>query len=259
MNNSDKIKAIQHKVGLKIDGIVGLKTWIGIYDLLFDSLPINTNEDALIKAIQQKLQLKVTGKPNAKTLDLAYEAIFGKPVEINAKEKYSYVATPTTTVATTETADSFNDIILKQMTKEVVPFAKELIHIAADEGICLRIMNKVREKNSQAQEKRQIAKHIFMDAQSSVSVRNFGLAFDIGIFEENTTGELIFKDRSPLYEKVAQLGASIGLTCAKNNKNSTQVPHFELRPAWAVQMKESEMIQELYRRKKENINLLAFI
>lgn len=257
MNNSDKIKAIQLRVGLKTDGIVDLKTWIGIYDLLFDALPTDTNEDALIKAIQQKLQLKSTGKPNTKTLDLAYEKIFGTKAKINSKEKYNYIAT--TTTATTETGDSYNEVILKQMTKEVVPFAKELIHIAADEGICLRIMNKANEKTLQAHQKRQIAKHIFMDAQSSVSVCNFGLAFDMGIFEENTTGELIFKDQSPLYEKVAQLGASIGLTCATNNKNSTQVPHFELRPAWAVQMKESEMIQELYRRKKENINLLAFI
>lgn len=259
MNSSDKIKAIQLRVGLKTDGIVGLKTWIGIYDLLFDSLPTDTREDALIKAIQQKLQLKPTGKINTKILDLAYEKIFGTKAEINSKESYNYVVTPTTTtLAPTEIGESDNDIILKQMTKEVVPFAKELIHIAADEGICLRIMSKAHKKTSQAHQKHQIAKHIFMDAQSSVSVCNFGLAFDMGIFEENTTGELIFKDQSPLYEKVAQLGASIGLTCAKNN-NSTQVPHFELRPAWAVQMKESEMIQELYRRKKENINLLAFI
>jgi len=250
MNNSDKIKAIQRKAGLKADGIVSLKTWIGIYDLLFDALPINTDETELITAIQQKLNIKANGKATVKTLELAYKVIFGKAIRTNQIEVHKE--------ATPETGDAYNEIIFEKMPREVVPFAKELIHIAANQGICLRLIANKEEKQAQKAKKHQLARHIFMDAQSNFSNCNFGLAFDIGIFEKATTGELIFKDQSPLYAKVAQLGESIGLTCG-NKSNMTQVPHFELRPAWAVRMKESEMIQELYRRKKENINLLAFI
>ena len=253
MNNSDKIKAIQHKAGLKVDGIVSLKTWIGIYDLLFETLPIHTSETELIKAVQQKLKIKANGKAGAKTLDLAYKAIFGKEIRNSLVEVHSETKP--------ETGDTYNETILEKMPREVAPFAKELIHIAANQGICLRLIGTANEKEeSQKAKKHQLSRHIFMDAQSNFSNCNFGLAFDIGIFEKTSTGELIFKDQSPLYAKVAQLGESIGLTCATSNKsNITQVPHFELRPAWAVRMKESEMIKELYRRKKENINLLAFI
>lgn len=255
MNNSDKIKAIQLKAGLKVDGIVSLKTWIGIYDLLFDALPTETGQAALIKAIQQKLQIQADGKPSAKTLDRAYVAIFGSEADTESLEEYQYA------LAQEPQQDLYNETILKKMPKEVVPFAKELIHIAADQGICLRLINalKAEDQHKTKERKHQLSQHIFIDAQSNFSNCNFGLAFDMGIFEKNTTGELVFKDQSPLYAKVAQLGESIGLTCASANKNSTAVPHFELRPAWAVRMKESEMIQELYRRKKENINLLAFI
>ncbi len=255
MNNSDKIKAIQLKAGLKVDGIVSLKTWIGIYDLLFNALPTETGQAALIRAIQQKLQLEADGKPSAATLDRAYTTIFGGEANTEHLEEYQYAA------AQEQEEDLYNESVLKKMPKEVVPFAKELIHIAADQGICLRLINALEpEEQKEAKErKHRLSRHLFIDAQSNFSSCNFGLAFDIGIFERNTTGELIFKDQSPLYAKVAQLGESIGLTCASANKNSTAVPHFELRPAWAVRMKESEMIQELYRRKKENINLLAFI
>ncbi|WP_199137490.1 hypothetical protein [Pedobacter sp. ASV12] len=253
MNNSDKIKAIQLKAGLKVDGIVSLKTWIGIYDLLFDALPTETGQAALIKAIQQKLQIQADGKPSAKTLDRAYVAIFGSEADTESLEEYQYA------LAQEPQQDLYNETILKKMPKEVVPFAKELIHIAADQGICLRLINALKAEDQPKERKHQLSQHIFIDAQSNFSNCNFGLAFDMGIFEKNTTGELVFKDQSPLYAKVAQLGESIGLTCASANKNSTAVPHFELRPAWAVRMKESEMIQELYRRKKENINLLAFI
>lgn len=252
MNNSDKIKAIQHKAGLKMDGIVGLKTWIGIYDQLFETLPIDTDETVLIKAVQQKLNIKANGKASVKTLDLAYKVIFGKEIRKSQLEVHKE--------AKPETGDAFDETVFEKMPREVVPFAKELIHIAANQGICLRLITTPAEKEEQKAKKHQLSRHIFMDAQSNFSNCNFGLAFDIGIFERTTTGELIFKDQSPLYAKVAQLGESIGLTCAASNKsNMTQVPHFELRPAWAVRMKESEMIKELYRRKKENINLLAFI
>lgn len=255
MNNSDKIKAIQLKAGLKVDGIVSLKTWIGIYDLLFDALPTATGQAELIRAIQQKLQIEADGKPSAATLDRAYAAIFGGEAVCGHEEVHEY------TFAQEQQEDLYNESILKKMPKEVVPFAKELIHIAANQGICLRLINTAEseEQKEVKERKHRLSRHLFIDAQSNFSSCNFGLAFDIGIFERNTTGELIFKDQSPLYATVAQLGESIGLTCASSHKNSTAVPHFELRPAWAVRMKESEMIQELYRRKKENINLLAFV
>jgi hypothetical protein len=239
MEYSDKIKTIQHMAGIAADEIAGSKTWIAIYHLLFDSVPYDLNVESIVKAVQQKIKVRVDGYASPKTWDALYDYV----IENNVPSKHS------------SGVDPHNEIILKSMTKEVVPFAKELIHLAAAEGIYIRLMsNTADDAIDPLPEKRGI-----IAAQEGDGYTEFGLVFDIGIYEQTQNGNYIYKENSPLYTAVARLGESIGLTWAGARKTFSKLPHFELRPAWAVRMKENEMVQELCRRKKENINLLAIL
>lgn len=224
MDYSDKIKALQEKAGIEADGIASSKTWLNIYYLLFNSLPYNINVNAIIKAIQQKIEVRADGYPWAKTWDALYQLLVGNE--------------PTTA----DIINEHNETVLNSITKEAVPFAKELINLASTEGICIKLMHNSPDK-----------------LKAKKNNETFGLTFGIAIFESTETGELIYKDQSPLYTEVAKLGESIGLTWAGDFKTFTSQPHFQLRPAWAVTMKESDMVKELHRRKQENINFLVFL
>lgn len=229
MNYSDKIKSIQHKAGVEQSGIASTKTWINIYSLVFTSAPHQNSVAAIIKAIQEKLYVKANGKPTAKTWDALYDFLVG-----------------TETVKCDKgITDPHNEIILQNMTRELAPFAKELIRLANAQGIHIRLINC---EGNDSPTQRCLCDH------------HFGLSFEIWIFDKTSTGEFIYNDNSPLYNKVAKLGESIGLTWAGNRKTFTSnLPYFELRPAWAVTMNENEMVQELRRRKKENLSLLAIL
>jgi hypothetical protein len=118
------------------------------------------------------------------------------------------------------------------MTQEVMPFAKELIYLAARKGIHIRIIDKSIESN-------------------------FGLSFYVGIFEKNKKGKYNYVDKSPNYGKVAKLGEFIGLTYDNESRVFNGFPKFEIVPAWALKMNDDEVKQELGRRKTENLRLLA--
>lgn len=235
MDYSAKIKAIQVNAGVEADGIATSKTWIAIYHLLFDTVPYDLNVDSIIKAVQQQIDLRPTGYASPRTWDTLYSYI----LEGRMLKQDSCI-------------DKHNQIILQSMTKEIIPFAKELIRMTKAEGICIKLM--CEEANGR---NFQFAKQ--QDENTDCCDHDFGLVFDIGIFEQASNGEYIYQEKSSLYATVAKLGESIGLTWAREKKTFTNKPLFELRPAWAVRMKEMEMITELCRRKKEKINLLAIL
>jgi hypothetical protein len=239
MDYSDKIKAIQQLVGIEASGIASSKTWIAIYHQLFGSVPYDLNIESMVKSIQQKIGMRVNGNVSPKTWNVLYDHV----IEIDSNENTSFI-------------DSHNEIILKSMTKEVVPFAKELIFLAAEQGIYIRLMGGVADDEI---DHRPVKRKIINDQHGDTCSHDFGLDFDIGIYEQTQDGIYIYKENSPLYATVARLGESIGLTWAGDRKTFSTLPHFELRPAWAVRMKENEMVKELCRRRKENINLLAIL
>ncbi len=228
MDSTDKIKALQLKAGIEADGVASSKTWLNIYYLLFNCLPYDININSLIKAIQQKIDVRADGYPWAKTWDVLYDLLIEDEPSVD-EEALSI--------------EAYNTSILQTLSKEVLPFAHELINLATAKGLSIRLMNCICEDTK----------------QKKAAENNFGLTFGVGIFEKDENGELIYQDNSPLYVLLAQLGESIGLTWAGDRKTFTSQPHFHLRPAWAATMKESEMLQELSRRKAANINLLAIL
>ncbi|MDQ7949032.1 MAG: hypothetical protein REI78_09885 [Pedobacter sp.] len=234
MDYSEKIKAVQQSVGVEADGIAASKTWIAIYHQLFASVPYDLNIESIIKAVQQKIKVRVNGQASSRTWDALY-----------------YHLVPQEQVEEKSCIEEHNEIILQSMTKEVVPFALELIRLAAIENIYIKLMACAAQRGNAFG----LSKHTATD-QGQL---DFGLVFDIGIYEKMESGAYVYRDISPLYTRVAKIGNSIGLTCAADQKTFTSIPQFELRPAWAVRMKEMDMIKELCRRKKENINLLAIL
>src|SRR6267143_4773191 len=85
---------------------------------------------------------------------------------------------------------------------------------------------------------------VVTNARGGFSNHNFGIAFDVGVFEgANYLGE------SPKYQAVGALGMDLGLEWGGNWKTFLDEPHFQLCPKWAGDMKESVMLAELRTRK----------
>lgn len=180
--------------------------------------------DDMIKKAQHKLKEK--GKLGIKTLRDLCKLIIGEGHTATQKSKV--------------VLDPHNEDMLSIMTKELAPFAKELIYLAQAQGISIRLLSGVS-----------------FNEMPKCSMYNFGLTFDIGVFDRTSSGELIYNGNILLYANVAKLAASIGLTWAADQKTFSNQSRFELRPAWALRLSEKEMLIELKRRKEANLNLLA--
>lgn len=230
MDYTDKIKALQEKAGIEADGVASSKTWLYVYYLLFNSVPYDLNTEILIKNIQHRLNIRYDAHVWNKTWDALYDLLIEKDLD---QETMPFEV------------EQSNTLMLNTMSKEVVLFAKELIKLAAKNGICIRLMDKPKKKISNKNKK--------------IACSNFGLSFYVGVFEKNNKGKLVHVENSASYAKVVKLGASIGLTYNHESKYFNSSQKFDIVPAWAVRLSETEMVQELSRRKMENINLLAIL
>ncbi|MEZ5384213.1 MAG: M15 family metallopeptidase [Prosthecobacter sp.] len=142
---------------------------------------------------------------------------------------------------------------------KVQPLAHELARRAAEVGITIQIISATRtykEQNDLYAKGRTVKpigkKHIVTNARGGHSNHNFGIAFDVGIFEGKT-----YKGESPKYKTVGALAAAVGLEWGGNWKSFVDEPHFQLRPGWAAGMKESVMLAELRRRVDAGISPFA--
>lgn len=75
---------------------------------------------------------------------------------------------------------------------------------------------------------------------------NFGIAFDIGVFESGR-----YLPDSPRYKAVGALGVDLGLEWGGNWKSILDQPHFLLRPAWAAGLPERQMLAALRDRRAQ--------
>lgn len=131
--------------------------------------------------------------------------------------------------------------------------AHDLANLAAQAGITIQIISGTRtfaEQDALYAKGRTVnpigKKYIVTNAKGGYSNHNFGIAFDIGVFEGAS-----YKGSSPKYKAVGALGASLGLEWGGNWKNFVDEPHFQLRPQWAGNLSERDMITELRKRYKE--------
>jgi len=89
--------------------------------------------------------------------------------------------------------------------------------------------------------------HIVTNARGGYSNHNFGIAFDVGVFEGSK-----YLPESSNYKAVGALGVDLGLEWGGNWKTIVDQPHFQLRPSWAAGMAEKQMLAQLRQRKNDN-------
>lgn len=190
--------------------------------------------EEMISAIQNALGLGVDGKAGPETWGAIYERIVGP------------ASKPTPAASSISAVDPRSEKVISTLLPEVQPMARALVQKAALSGIKIKIISGFRsyeEQNALYAQGRTSPGSIVTNAKAGYSNHNFGFAFDVGVFEGNT-----YLGESPKYKAVGVIGMDLGLEWGGNWKTIVDEPHFQLRPTWAADMNEKQMLAELRSR-----------
>lgn len=196
--------------------------------------------DQLIRAVQEALGVDTDGKPGPETWQAIYNRICpdaGPPKPLPAK------------------VDDRSERVIATLLPEVQSYARALITKAGSNGITIKVISGLRtydEQNELYAQGRTEPGSIVTNARGGYSNHNFGVAFDVGVFEGSK-----YIDDSPKYKAVGLLGMDLGLEWGGNWKTIQDEPHFQLRPRWACDLTEKDMLAELRSRKDSGTSAYA--
>ena len=203
-----------------------------------------------IRTVQDALGVEPDGKPGPQT----WEAIRNAVCPGGAAELVSAatLASPPSSLQvslpqSSGRVDDRSEKAIATLLPEVQPYARALVSRAAQHGITIKVISGLRtydEQNDLFSQGRTKPGRIVTNARAGFSNHNFGIAFDIGVFEGTK-----YLDDSPKYKAVGVLGMDLGLEWGGNWKTIVDQPHFQLRPKWATELKEREMLAELRTRR----------
>ena len=198
--------------------------------------------EEMIAAVQQVLGVEVDGKAGPQTWGAIYARLVDKKIDrMEPAEAVSPV-------------DDRSEKVIATLLPQVRPIARALVQKAAAAGISIRVISGLRSYEEQAalyaQGRTAPGKKV-TNARPGYSNHNFGIAFDVGVFEGSR-----YLPESPKYKAVGALGMDLGLEWGGNWKKVDE-PHFQLRPAWAADLSESDMLAELRKRKDSGKNFFA--
>jgi peptidoglycan LD-endopeptidase CwlK len=199
--------------------------------------------EELITAVQRVLGVDADGKAGPETWGAIYKHIVSPSLPENP---------PTPDIAH---VDPRSEKTIATLRPQVQPIARALVQKAAVSGICIKIICGLRtyaEQDALYAQGRTSPGNIVTRAKGGYSNHNFGIAFDVGVFEGNK-----YLSDSPKYKAVGVLGSDLGLEWGGNWKTISDQPHFQLRPGWASDMKESEMLAELRNRVAGGLPIFA--
>lgn len=188
------------------------------------------NITEMIKRIQRKHGLEEDGIAGINTWTAIYESEIGEipePVE----------GAP---------VDERSERNIVTLHPEVRPYARALVRKALDQGIIIKVISGTRtydQQNALYEQGRSKPGPIVTKARGGHSNHNFGIAFDIGLFEN---GKYI--PESSTYKAIGAIGKELGLEWGGDWTSIQDEPHFQLRPVWAKGMSESEMLATLRHR-----------
>ncbi len=191
------------------------------------------NIPEVIRAIQKELGIGVDGYAGLET----WQAIYNRIVP-NAQPP----------AATNDKVDDRSEKVIATLLPEVQPYARALVTKAGADGITIKVISGLRtydEQNDLYAQGRTKPGRIVTNARGGFSNHNFGIAFDVGVFEGSQ-----YLDESPKYKAVGVLGMDLGLEWGGNWKTIQDEPHFQLRPKWAGDLSERDMLAELRSRKE---------
>lgn len=146
-----------------------------------------------------------------------------------------------------DTVDPRSETNIATLLPEVHPYARSLVERAAALGITIRIISGTRsyaEQDALYAKGRSAPGPRVTNARGGYSNHNFGIAFDIGVFEGTA-----YRGESPKYKAVGAIGLELGLDWGGNWRSFRDEPHYQLRPPWAAELTESQMLAELRARK----------
>lgn len=187
--------------------------------------------EEIISAVQSSLGVEVDGRAGTETWGAIYERIVGPMTD----------GTPV--ASSIDLVDPRSEKVISTLLPEVQPIARALVQKAALGGIRIKIISGFRtyaEQDALYAQGRTAAGDVVTNAKAGYSNHNFGIAFDVGVFEGNT-----YLGESPKYKAVGVIGMDLGLEWGGNWKTLVDQPHFQLRPAWAMDMTEKQMLAEL--------------
>jgi peptidoglycan L-alanyl-D-glutamate endopeptidase CwlK len=200
--------------------------------------------EEIIKRVQKKLGVEVDGKAGPITWRAIYEDVVGTD------------SRPAPNIAAlNEHVDERSERSIATLLAEVKPFARSLVLKAAEAGVKIKVISGTR---TYAEQDALYAKgrnangvvvrprEVVTNAKGGQSNHNFGIAFDVGVFEGSS-----YLGDSPKYKAVGVLGEQLGLEWGGNWTSFKDQPHFQLRPGWATGLTEREMLAELRRRKAD--------
>jgi len=192
--------------------------------------------DEMISAIQQKLRIHVDGKAGPETWGAIYERLVNGDINgVKPSEAVGFV-------------DKRSEKVISTLLPEAQPIARALVQKASASNIIVKIINGLRTYSEQDRlyaQGRTAPGNIVTNARGGYSNHNFGIAFDVGVFEGNK-----YLSDSPKYKAVGALGVDLGLEWGGNWKTIVDQPHFQLRPAWAKNISEKQLLAELRSREK---------
>lgn len=207
----------------------------------------------IISAVQKALGVEVDGTAGPETWNAIYNRICRK--KAGPPRKTSVAEPAALRVGARNRVDDRSEKAIATLLPQVQPYARALVNKAVQHGITIKILAGTRTYEEQDElfaQGRTKPGRIVTNARGGYSNHNFGIAFDIGVFEgANYLGE------SPKYKAVGALGMDLGLDWGGNWKTFLDEPHFQLRPKWADDMRESVMLAELRARKDSSKSAYA--
>jgi len=200
----------------------------------------------MIEAVQKELGIQVDGKAGPETWGAIYRRIVPQAPARKGPEAAATDMAP---------ADARSEGHIATLLPEVRPLARALVHKAAAMGIQIRIISGFRTYEAQAAlyaQGRTSPGRVVTNARPGYSNHNFGIAFDVGVFEGSR-----YLGESPKYKAVGAMGMDIGLEWGGSWKTLVDEPHFQLRPPWAASMAERQMLAELRTRRTTDAPVYA--
>jgi peptidoglycan L-alanyl-D-glutamate endopeptidase CwlK len=189
------------------------------------------NIEDMISAVQKKLGVQVDGRAGTETWGAIYAHI--------VKPKIGGLP-PAEAI---EAVDPRSEKSIATLLPEVQPIARALVQKAAQSGIQIKILSALRtyaEQDALYAQGRTKPGAKVTNARGGYSNHNFGIAFDVGVFEGTK-----YLGESVKYKAIGVLGIELGLEWGGNWKTIVDQPHFQLRPEWAGNITEKEMLAEL--------------
>lgn len=199
--------------------------------------------EEMIAAIQKKLGVQVDGRAGTETWGAIYAHIV-KP-RIAGREP----------AAAIDAVDERSERNIATLESEVRPIARALVHKAASHGLTIKVIGGTRSFDEQDRlfaQGRTTPGMIVTKARGGFSNHNFGIAFDVGVFEGSR-----YLSESVKYKAVGALGEELGLEWGGRWTSIVDQPHFQLRPEWALQLSEKVMLAQLRLRAADDSPVFA--